>query len=53
MYVHEILLRGYIQRCKEIIAICEAKKKFINEIWSMYESGLLSSDEFDELIEMV
>lgn len=53
MDAYEIALCGFIKRCKEKITIVEAEKKFINEIWSMYENGFLTSDEWHDLMDMV
>lgn len=50
---YESAIRGFIQRCKTQLAIHDANIKFLEEIWSMYEDGLLTRDEWWELFEMV
>lgn len=53
MDVHERARRGYIERCKTQIAINVANIKFLREIYSMYEAGLITRDEWLELYDMV
>lgn len=50
---YERAVRGFIQRCKTQIAINTANIKFLDEIYWMYENGLLTRDEWWELFEMV
>lgn len=53
MDVYERARRGYIQRCRENIAINLAKFKFLSDMNDMYLEGLLAPDEWRELFEMV
>lgn len=53
MDVCVLATRGYIERGKQQIAINTAKIKFLEDIYSMYDDGLLTWDEWRELFDMV